>query len=260
MMDWLLPSARSVALDQAIQTYRAVGYARLGVVMSEAGLKALSDRADDLMLGRVRYEGMFFQHEGTTGRHRDVPIGRGWEGPSLRYRKLEKLELDDVFASFLRNELFAAVAARLVRGKPLLNRLVLFGKPENGGSEIPWHQDGGKLWGLSETPEVTLWTALDDAPVESGCLDVLPGSHLDGLVTPLGGMVPEPHVERRGAEARVERVPAKRGEMILLHNMTWHRSLVNRTSARRRSVTVCLMNETTHCMRTRNAPRTFRTL
>ncbi len=61
---------------------------------------------------------------------------------------------------------------------------------------LPWHQDGGRFWGLDRDPILQIWTALDDAPVAAGCVEVLPGSHRDGLATPLGGLVPAPLAAR----------------------------------------------------------------
>ena len=50
------------------------------------------------MLGEVQYPGLFYQHDSPTGRYEDLEFGAGWVGPSLSYRKLEKLELDPLFA------------------------------------------------------------------------------------------------------------------------------------------------------------------
>src|SRR5207244_10933108 len=108
-----------------------------------------------------------------------------------------------------------------------LCRAVLFTKAAEGGTELPWHQDGGSFWGLSRDPELQIWTALDDAPIDSGCLELIPHSHAAGLATPLGGVIPEDVVAGNRA-ARVF-VPAREGEAILLHNHLWHRSGLNHT-------------------------------
>ena len=42
--------------------------------------------------GRVVIPGLFFQHDSDTGRYEDLRYGEGYVGPSLDYRKLEKLE------------------------------------------------------------------------------------------------------------------------------------------------------------------------
>ena len=101
------------------------------------------------------------------------------------------------------------------------------------------------------------WTALDDAPEEAGCVEVFPGSHKWGLAAPIGGVVPEAHVERREANARRVPVPARAGEVILIHNYLRHRSLVNTTGRTRRAFSVCYMTAETRCMRKKRAPREF---
>jgi phytanoyl-CoA hydroxylase len=253
----LLPGVEALPLDELLGQYEAHGYARLGRVLSDEGLALLRERAEDLMLGRVSYPGMFFQMDAVTGRYEDAPLGLGWQGPSLGYRKLEKLELDDRFLGFLRNPLFERIARARIAGPVVLYRALLFNKGPQGGSDIPWHQDGGRLWGLSAEPDLQLWTALDDAPVGGGCLEVLPGTHAAGLATPLGGLVPPEKLEQAAAEARAVPLPVKAGEGLLLHNHLWHRSGRTPPGTRRLAFSACLMSGAIRCLRKRKAPRTF---
>jgi hypothetical protein len=246
-----------VSLDAVLEHFEQHGWARLGRVMDDATIAALSARAEDLMLGRVVYPGMFFQMDSPTGRHEDAPLGLGWQGPSLGYRKLEKLELDPLFLQWIKNPLYERIARRRIAGPIALYRCILFNKAAAGGSDIPWHQDGGKLWGLSEDPHLQLWTALDDAPLDGGCLEVVSGSHAWGLATELGGVVPDDRVAAAQAEARAVPLPAVAGETIMVHNMLWHRSKRTRTGNRRLGLSVCFMSAATKCMRKKRAPRQF---
>jgi hypothetical protein len=240
----------------ALEQFRAEGYARLGRVAGDAALAALRERADDLMLGRVRHEGLFFQRDPNTGDYADLPYGRGYEGPSLDYRKLEKLELDPLFFAWLNNPLFGRIARALAGGDVTVYRATLFTKPAAGGTVLPWHQDDGRFWGIDRPPLVQIWTALDDAPAEAGCVEVLAGSHLGGLATPLGGLVPAPLVAAR-APGGARALEARAGEALLLHNHVWHRSGVNATGRPRRAFTVCYLHAATRCLRLRRAPRRF---
>jgi hypothetical protein len=244
-------------VDSALAHYAEHGYARLGVLLDDAGLDALRERADDLMLGRVSYPGLFFQLDAPTGRYEDAPLGLGWQGPSLNYRKLEKLELDPRFRAWLENPLFERIARAVIPGDIVLYRAILFHKGQAGGSNLPWHQDGGKLWGLTQEPELQLWTALDDAPEDGGCLEVVPGSHRGGLVTPLGGVIPPDRVAAVQAEAHRILLPARAGEVILVHNHLWHRSGPSHTGQRRRAFSVCYMSAQIRCVRKKKAPRVF---
>jgi ectoine hydroxylase-related dioxygenase (phytanoyl-CoA dioxygenase family) len=244
-------------LDEALAHYREHGFARLGVVADEPRLEALRRRAEEIMLGAVRHEGMFFQHDTETGRYEDLRFGKGWEGPSLNYRKLEKLEKDPLFRAWIDNPTFEQVARALIDGDVVIYRAVLFNKAAAGGTVLPWHQDGGSYWGLDRDPGLQIWTAIDDAPEGGGCLEVLPGSHRDGLATPLGGMIPRALVDARQADQHKVLLPARPGEVILVHNHLWHGSAVNRSGRTRRGLSICYMSAATRCLRKKRAPRAF---
>lgn len=238
--------------------FRAHGFARVGRLASEETLTLLRARIDDIMLGKVRYEGMFFQRDTDTGRYEDLRFGHGYEGPSLNYRKVEKLEMDPLFLAWIQQPFFRQLCTDLVGPDISLYRALIFNKSaETGGSHLPWHQDGGRFWGLSLDPTLQIWTALDDAPASGGCLEIVRGSHVHGLATPLGGVVPAEKVLDARAEDRKELVPAVAGEVILVHNHVWHRSSRSTTGLPRRALTVCYMDARTRCLRTKRAPRSF---
>jgi len=244
-------------LGDVIAEFERDGYARLGVLAGDAILEPLRRRADDLMEGRVVHEGLFFQHDSDTGRYDDLTYGEGYQGPSLRYRKIDKLEKDPLFLAWLRNPVFESIAKAVVGPDVYLLRAMMMTKPANGGTPLPWHQDAGLFWGVTRDPKLQLWTALDDAPNEAGCVEVFPGTHHRGLVTKTGGVVPADIAARADAESHVVRVPARAGEVILIHNLMWHRSGVNTTPQTRRGFSVCFVDEETRCTRKRRAPRQF---
>ncbi|MBX3185867.1 MAG: phytanoyl-CoA dioxygenase family protein [Labilithrix sp.] len=244
-------------IEDAIAHYRANGWARLGKIADDTTVAALRDRADAIMLGEVTYDGLFFQHDSETGRYEDLAYGEGWKGPSLAYRKVEKLEKDPLFWAWIQNDLFRRVASFVYPGGVALYRAFLMNKHAGGGSNLPWHQDGGEFWGLDRDPVLQIWTALDDAPLDGGCLEVVSGTHAAGLATPLGGVVPDNHVEAGRAESRAERLPAIAGEVILVHNHLWHRSGRTLTGKPRRALSVCYMDAATQCRRRKRAPRSF---
>jgi hypothetical protein len=260
-MTFLLPARASMDLSAPLAELSEHGFARLGRTLSDEGITALGQRADAIMLGRgadpARF---FFQHDSPSGLYEDLQHGRGYVGPSLAYRKIEKLENDPLFRSWIENALFERVARALHPGPITLYRAVLFNKAPRGGTVLPWHQDNGSFWGLDQDPLVQIWTALDDAPVASGCLEIVPGSHEAGLATPLGGMVPANVSHAARAEERRVFVPARAGESILIHNDVWHRSGTNTTDLPRRGFTICYLRGETRCMRTRRAPRRFVTV
>lgn len=245
-------------IDEVITHYRAHGWARLGKLGDDATMQALRDRADAIMMGEVTYEGLFFQHDSDSGRYEDLAYGEGWQGPSLRYRKVEKLEKDPLYWAWITNDVFRRVAERVYGSEPgvALYRAFLMNKHAGGGSLLPWHQDGGNFWGLDRDPVLQIWTGLDDAPLDGGCLEVIDGSHAAGLVTPLGGVVPDEKIAAAG-DVTITKLPAVAGEVILVHNHLWHRSGRTETGKPRRALSVCYMDARTQCRRKKRAPRTF---
>jgi hypothetical protein len=244
-------------VDDVLLHYREHGWARVGRVLDGARLERLRARTDEIMLGRVVHPGLFFQRDTTTGDYQDLEFGKGWQGPSLNYRKIEKLEKDPLFWDWIRNPIFEEIARGLIPGPIAIYRAVLFNKASTGGTELPFHQDGGRFWGLDRDPSLQIWTALDDTPLDGGCIELVPGSHTGGLATPLGGVIPQEVVTRGRAHERSIPLPAQAGEVLLVHNYVWHRSGVNRTGHPRRALSICYMSAATRCLRTKRAPRQF---
>jgi phytanoyl-CoA hydroxylase len=246
-------------IDEAIAHYQAHGWARLGKLVPDQLLVTLRARADAIMLGEVTYDGLFFQHDSPSGLYEDLEYGKGWKGPSLAYRKVEKLELDPLFWDWITSDIFRRVTLRAYPTAEAITlyRAFLMNKHAGGGSELPWHQDGGQFWGLDRDPTLQIWTALDDAPIGGGCVEIARGTHHAGLATPLGGVVPKNKLEEADAERIALPIPAVAGEVLLLHNHVWHRSGRATPGRPRRALSVCYMDAATACRRKKRAPRTF---
>ena len=259
----LLPGAAQIDLKPPLASFAENGFARLGPVMAPEMLSQLRDRAEAIMLAETNDLGLFFQHDSGSGRYEDLEYGQGWRGPSLAYRKIEKLERDPLFRAWIENELFARIARETIGEDVTVYRAVLWNKAVagnktvGGGTKLPWHQDDGPFWGLDRPPCLQIWTALDDAPSEAGCLEVLPGSHRGGLATPDGGTVPNELIDARCRASATTVLPAEAGEAILLHNHTWHRSGHNKTQQPRKALSISFLSGDTRCTRKRRAPRKF---
>jgi len=139
-------------LDRAFEHYHEHGWARVGVLAHDHELAGLRARVDDLMLGRVVYPGMFFQLDTTSGDYDDLTYGQGYEGPSENYRKIEKLEMDPLFWQWITHPSFVSLAQRAYGPRVAMYRAVVFNKAKTGGTYLPWHQDGGKFWGVTHEP------------------------------------------------------------------------------------------------------------
>jgi len=112
--------------------------------------------------------------------------------------------------------------------------------PKSAGDPayVSWHQDA-TYFGLEPAVHVTAWVALTDAPAESGCMEVLPGTHTQGQLH--HGRFNEPdNMLSRGQTLTVDfdrsnRVfmALKAGQMSLHHTHLIHRSGPNLSNDRR---------------------------
>jgi hypothetical protein len=226
------------------------GYLRLGRLLSDAELNALCDRIDAIMLGTVRYEGMPLQLDSSTGDYRDVPSGStGHTQATLNYRRIDELERDPLFMAYMKHPLFREITGRLIGPDVSRFRAMFMNKPAHRGTTLPWHQDVGVGWGLDDNPIVTIWTAMDPATRENGCMQVVPGSHKLGILNERHFPSDEQIRINRLEEKSVYQ-EAEAGEAILLHNWLLHRSGVNPTGLSRRAFSVAFMDARTRDVKT----------
>ncbi len=113
-----------------------------------------------------------------------------------------------------------------------------FIKEANDPAFVSWHQDS-TYWGLEPADVVTAWVALSDAPVESGAMRFLPGSHHLDQQPHLDSFA-EDNLLTRGQEIQMEvdealavDAPLAAGEFSLHHIRLVHGSKPNSTPDRR---------------------------
>jgi non-haem Fe2+, alpha-ketoglutarate-dependent halogenase len=110
-------------------------------------------------------------------------------------------------------------------------------KEPNSASYVSWHQDS-QYWGLDTHKLVTAWLALSPASESSGCMRVLPGSHLG---TPMrhDDLYNEDNLLTRGQEiigideSKATSMPLATGEMSFHNIRMAHASGPNFTADRR---------------------------
>src|SRR5688572_8063353 len=87
------------------------------------------------------------------------------------------------FHDVLWNPRFIIAAQQLLGNKPVrFWHDQLFYKPAKKGGVVAWHQDYSYWTRTKPVAHLTCWCALDDATVENGCLQYIPGSHKWGLL------------------------------------------------------------------------------
>lgn len=117
---------------------------------------------------------------------------------------------------------------------------------------VSWHQDA-TYFGLEPPVQVTAWVALTDAPIESGCMEVVPGSHRIGQLH--HGQSDSPHnllsrgqtVTEQFDRGRTVFMPVQAGQMSLHHTHLVHRSGPNLSDHRRIGLGISYIPASARC-------------
>ena len=235
------------------QQYERDGYIKLGKLLADDELKQLQDEIDAIMLGKadVDYDNMLMQLDSEDGAYDKAgPQSKGHKGATLNYRKIQELEYDPAFLRFMQRPIFQDICRRVYGDADIACfRAMFMNKPAHKGTFLPWHQDRWKH--LDRDPLVTLWTALDPATIENGCVQIIPGSHKLGLINPDhgSGFLTEEQAAEHCKPEDVVYLELEAGEVALLHNWTLHASDVNRSDTPRRAFSVCYMDAETKATR-----------
>jgi ectoine hydroxylase-related dioxygenase (phytanoyl-CoA dioxygenase family) len=155
--------------------------------------------------------------------------------PSTAVRKFDNLTRHEpTFLDHARFPALVDVVAELI-GTPLslyVDQAML--KPPRYGSEKPPHQDNAYF--QIDPPEagVTAWCALDDASLENGCMEYIPGSQQLGLLRH-DGIAGTPHLVPQEELGAFIPVPVPAGSVVFHHFLTLHRSKPNHSDTWRRA-------------------------
>ena len=217
----------------------SVGYVRLGVVLPSAQIDRLCNRIDQIMLGNIRYEGMGMQLCPSGSRaEQKTSFSSKYKGSSLKYRKIQELEMDSLFLNYIQHPLFRDITRKKIGEKVGVFRSMFFNKPADGGVPLGWHQDG-RNWDLSIREEIAVYTALDPQTRENGCLTVIPYSHIE---CPIHTVSKEKDIQKYAPEDKRVYMEMDKGEVILLKTKLLHSSLVNTTNRPRRAFSVAFIH------------------
>ena len=114
---------------------------------------------------------------------------------------------------------------------------------EPGGRITDMHQDIS-YWPMHTPNTTTIWMALQDVPVEKGCLYFLPGTHKIGLEEYVD-IFKNPHIpDSVQASPRVD-VPLRAGDATFHSGLTFHGARSNQTDLMREAMTIIYMEDGT---------------
>lgn len=128
---------------------------------------------------------------------------------------------------------FTSVAQAIIGPNVQLHHTKMFIKPPENGSPFPMHQDYHYFphAGNSMTAAIVHF---DDAPIEKGCLRVVPGSHKLG---PLEAIGEDRHLPGYAIEDATP-LPAKAGDVVFFNYLLIHGSGLNLSTERRTTLLV----------------------
>lgn len=227
---------------EQVATYHRQGYLVLPDVVAEAELGPLEEIFEHFL--RAEVQGMGRDFCDMSG-----PYGRAFEDFNLINAVLPR-----VYWPALANNVFerraSSIARQLIGDDATLDYDQFLAKrPRRPKAVFAWHQDLG-YWpcGTPDNRTVTCSLALDTATPENGCLQVVPGSHLEPQLrahrpaawTTAPELRDEAHilsVELR-AEDRVVALPVRRGSITVHNERIVHGSPGNDTDGWRRTYVV----------------------
>lgn len=156
-------------------------------------------------------------------------------------------DLDPVFASFSRTQSLAEIARRLGFQDPGIVQSMYIFKPPRIGGEVVCHQDSTYIYTEPESC-VGFWFALEDATLDNGCMQFIPGAHKaplkqrnfrisdTELKTQVLDDAPWPEERKLAAEA-------KAGTLVIFDGRAPHLSGPNRSETSRHAYTLHVIDK-----------------
>ncbi|MFQ3211892.1 MAG: phytanoyl-CoA hydroxylase [Oceanospirillaceae bacterium] len=158
--------------------------------------------------------------------------------------------LDPVYKTMVKELDFATVGRELGIKKPrAIQSMHIFKQPSIGG-EVGLHQDSTFLYTEPKSC-IGFWLALEDATVENGCLQALPGGHHIALKQRFkllnnGGTEFECLDDKPWPTGSLELLEVPAGTLIILHGQLPHYSAANTSNRSRQAFTLHLVDDACH--------------
>ena len=159
-------------------------------------------------------------------------------------------DLDPIFNAFSRTPELAAVTSTLGYAEPGIIQSMYIFKPPRIGGEVTCHQDSTFIY--TEPESCTgFWFALEDATIENGCMQFIPGAHKMPLKQRNyrrddGKFVIETIDDTPWPEERKLPAEAKAGTMVIFDGRMPHLSGPNLSARSRHAYTLHVIDQSCH--------------
>jgi hypothetical protein len=223
--------------DQVV-FFREQGYLAGVRVLTDAQVSALREELEGLMDPAHPGHHLFYEFHSNEST----------EPSTVLFHALGAWRVAPGFHDLLWNPAFVVPASQLLDGPVRFWHDQLFCKPSRHGGVVAWHQDYSYWTRTEPIAHLTCWIALDDATVENGCLQYVPGSHrwdllpkpaLAGTMDAIQSVLSE---EQKAAFAPVA-VELPRGYAAFHHPLMLHGSSANRSDRQRRGTVINVVRD-----------------
>jgi len=233
---------------QQLQQWDSDGYLLLRGIIPQAdidGVRRAFERTVDGMIAQLKAEGLI------DDERRDLPLETRYaevarpfveqHGRSWRHAvgHPEVFELHHVPALV---DVIGQLTGTDVIGHPVFNARPKL--PNQQGTVVPWHQDSGYYGPNSnESLIISAWIPVVPVDESNGCMQIMPGSQNLGLLDHqqekrAGRFLEISEADGMIDESRAVTCPMQPGDVLLFHNLTFHRSLPNISEITRWSIDI----------------------
>ena len=225
-----------------IEQFKQTGYLKIDEqVIDDNHLNVLRDHYDEQFTKRRNTEGEGMRNLAIV---EDSDNHDDGESTDEMLQIMEMWRIDDEYKKLLYHKPMLDIVESLIGENIQLFHDQALYKPAYHGGEVFWHQDNA-YWQCQPPNLVSIWLALDDADEENGCMNVIPGSYLEGLSShgraeSEKGKLPA----LLQVDADVDRsvaVPVRAGHVMVHHCMTLHQTNRNHSSRDRRALAIHYM-------------------
>jgi phytanoyl-CoA hydroxylase len=215
--------------------YREQGYLAMEGLFTAEEVESYKAALADVIHGRVGKDKKLYIQEEPYYQEGGADE-RAAANRELRVRKVFYfVQLEPRLASASHHPRLVNLLDQLIEPEHRMIQDMALLKPPFHGSEKPWHQDTAYFDWTPLGGIVGVWIALDEATVENGCMQVIPGTHLLG---------PTPHYHLRDCQIGDERVkvesavvvPLKPGGALFFSGLIHHGTPPNVSGDRRRAL------------------------
>jgi phytanoyl-CoA hydroxylase len=226
--------------DTQFEQYQREGYVVVDGLLAPETVERVKRRLDEYVTNE-RTETAFSRMLEPAAESGDGTFP-GDDDPVRKFEGVGMVREDDVFRELAFDDAILEVVHQLQGPNLKLLRSAAMLKPPRVGSEKKLHQDAA-YYSIHPMDHVTAWIALDEATEENGCMQVVPGGHLDGLLhhEALEYDTDITLTERDYDATDVVALPMQPGSVLFQHCLTPHYTAENATDEWRRAFILSYM-------------------